>query len=239
MLNIKVIASSSAGNCYVIKVKATNGVDEETLMLECGLKRKLLLEAIDFDLNTLVGCLLTHNHLDHSRGAADLAGLGVVIYSSMGTHIAINVPSHRSYVVVDQEQFTIGKFIIMPFKVQHDAAEPYGYLIYHPEFGKLLFATDTYYIEYKFKELDYIMVECNYSKEILERNIEDGNLNPFMKKRLLTSHFSLENFKKFLAANDLKKVKQIYLMHLSSGNSDAEGFKSSIERQTGIPVSIC
>jgi phosphoribosyl 1,2-cyclic phosphodiesterase len=233
MLNVKVIASGSSGNCYVIQTSA------ETLMLECGLNIKSLLNSVDYKLTELLGCLVTHEHKDHSKGAADLAGLGVVIYASMGTHKALNVPSHRTYVVEDQQQFIIGKFIVMPFKVQHDAAEPMGYLIYHPEFGKLLFATDTYYIKYKFKNLNYIMVECNYSKEILEKNIESGALNPFMKKRLLSSHFSLENFQKFLAANDLTNLEEIYMIHLSAGNSHAEQFKEVIQRQTGKPVIIC
>jgi phosphoribosyl 1,2-cyclic phosphodiesterase len=49
----------------------------------------------------------------------------------------------------------------------------------------------------------------------------------------MQSHFSLENVKEFLKANDLSRVRQIWLLHLSDGNSDAELFKQEIEKLTG------
>ena len=55
---------------------------------------------------------------------------------------------------------------------------------------------------------------------------------------VLRSHFSLENVKEFLQANDLSKVQEIWLLHLSDGNSDAERFKREIQELTGKVVYI-
>lgn len=55
---------------------------------------------------------------------------------------------------------------------------------------------------------------------------------------LLKSHFSLENIKKFLLANGLSRVQEIWLLHLSDGNSDAERFKREIQSLTGKPTYI-
>ena len=52
-----------------------------------------------------------------------------------------------------------------------------------------------------------------------------------MAKRLLKSHFELENVKKFILQQDLKQIKEIYLLHLSSGNSDATRFKTEIKKK--------
>jgi phosphoribosyl 1,2-cyclic phosphodiesterase len=126
----------------------------------------------------------------------------------------------------------------LPFDVQHDVSEPFGFLLANQEGEKLLFATDTYYIRYKFKGLTHLLVECNYSKAILEENIMNGIVPKVMAKRLRRSHFSLENFKGFLAANDLTKLQEIWLLHLSDTNSNADLFKKEVSEITGKPVYI-
>lgn len=44
--------------------------------------------------------------------------------------------------------------------------------------------------------------------------------------------------KDFLKANDLRHVQEIWLLHLSDGNSDADRFKREIQELTGKPVYI-
>ena len=230
---IKVLGSSSSGNCYLIKTS------KECLILECGIQFKKILNALDYKISNVAGCLISHEHADHSKSAAELAKAGIDIYSSAGTLNSLGISGHRIHPVERNKQYNIGGFVVLPFETEHDAAEPFGFLIFHLELGKLLFATDTYYIRYKFNALNYIMVECNYSKKLLDRNIKNGNLHPALRKRLLSSHFSLENVMKFLSANDLSKLKSIMLMHLSDSNSDSNLFKNEIERLTGVPVTIC
>jgi len=233
VLNFEPLGSSSKGNCYLIRTS------KEVLILECGLQYQKILQALNFDLTNVVGCLITHEHADHSKSVKDIIKSGIDVFSSSGTIEALKVNGHRVHSVEAKKQFQLGGFTILPFDTQHDAKEPIGFLVYHPEFGKLLFATDTYYIKYKFPNLNYVMLECNYSKEILEKNISAGKVSDFLKKRLLSSHFSLENVKKFFLANDLTKLREIFLLHLSDGNSNAQNFKSEIEKLTGVPVTVC
>ena len=82
------------------------------------------------------------------------------------------------------------------------------------------------------------MVECNYSLDILKRNVDAGTVPKELKTRILKSHFSLENVKQFLRANDLSKVQEIWLLHLSDGNSNAERFKREIQELTGKMVFV-
>lgn len=232
-MNLDVLGSSSKGNAYLLKTS------DEILLIECGVHIKQIKKALNFDLRKVVGCVLTHEHSDHTKAVDEIISAGIEVFASEGTLDALNIKSHRSNSMKKLEQIQIGNFIVLPFDVQHDTAEPFGFLIFHPEFGKLIFATDTYYIKYKFAGLNYIAVECNYSKEILDKNVSAGKLHPSLKRRLLKSHFSLENVKEFLSTNDLSKVEQIMLLHLSDGNSHAANFKNEIERLTGIPVRIC
>lgn len=233
MLNIDVLGSSSKGNSYIIRTS------QEVLIIEAGVTYKQIAKSLDFNFDNVVGCLVSHGHKDHSKSVKDLVEHGVDVFCTAGTVSEIKLQHHRITVIESEKQFKLGSFTILPFKTMHDSIEPVGFIVYHKDFGKLLFATDTYYIEYKFKGLNYIMVECNYSKEILNRNVEKGYIPKAMKKRLLTSHFHYDNVVKFLKANELDEVHEIRLIHLSDGNSNAKQFKEEVEKLTGIPTIIC
>ncbi|KYH35865.1 putative metallo-hydrolase YycJ [Clostridium tepidiprofundi DSM 19306] len=231
-MKLKVLWSGSSGNCYLLQGK------EETLILECGISYKKILKGLNFYLNKVVGCLVSHEHKDHSKAIQDLMKNGIDIYTSKGTAETCGVTGYRVKLLESEKVTKIGSFIILPFETQHDAAEPLGFLIYHKEIGNLLFITDSYYCKYKFHDLNHILVECNYSDEILKENLEQGLIPNSLKNRLLKSHFSLANVKGFLNATDVKAVKEIILIHLSDRNSNAVGFKTEVEKFTGKPVYI-
>lgn len=232
MIEIKTLASGSSGNAYHI----SDGHTE--LLIECGINFRDIQIALNFETSNIAGCLVSHEHKDHSKGIKDVLKAGIDVYTSQGTIDSEGIDHHRLKIIKAKEQFQVCTWTILPFEVEHDAAEPLGFLLQSTNGGKLLFATDTYYVRYKFRGLTHIMVECNYSLDILNENIDKGLVHPAMKKRLLKSHFSLENVKEFLKANDLSKVQEIRLMHLSDTNSDEKRFKHEIQALTGKPVYI-
>jgi len=233
MFEIVPIGSSSAGNSYILKTK------NEFLILECGVSYKTILIALQHKLDKVSGCLVSHEHKDHSAAVKEFVKAGIDIYSSTGTLDSIGILNHRTHKVKALQLFNVGGFDVLPFDTQHDAKEPLGFLIHHKEMGKLLFITDSYYCKYIFTGLTHIMVECNYSKSIIEENLKNGTLDKGQANRLLKSHFSLEKVKEFLLANNLSEVKEILLMHLSNRNSNAAEFQEEIEKLTGIPVRVC
>ena len=225
------IASSSLGNCYYISDGSSH------LLIECGIRLDKIAKAIPVNLTELSGCLITHEHKDHSLSAEKLLRY-CHIFASKGTLEELSIESYKykQHEIKHNQALRIGTFAVIGFNVQHDAKEPLGFLIYSSiTKEKLLFATDTFYIKPKFAGLDYIMIECNYAKDILDKN----DTNKKVKNRLYSSHFELENVKEFLKANDLSQVKAIYLMHLSDGNSDEIRFKHEIMALTGKPVIVC
>src|SRR5690625_74135 len=232
MIEITTLASGSKGNCYLVTDGST------TLLLECGISLKEIRKALNFNTSNLAGCLVTHEHKDHSAGLKDVTRSGINCYMSAGTAEATGIEHHRIKKVQAKQKLSIGTWDILPFDVQHDVSEPYGFLLQNKSGEKLLFATDTYYIRYKFKGLTHLLIECNYSMEILNENIASGRVHKDMKGRLIKSHFSLENVKEFLKANDLSKVQVIHLLHLSDTNSNEEQFKREIQELTGKAVYI-
>ncbi|MDW7673207.1 MAG: MBL fold metallo-hydrolase [Bacillota bacterium] len=232
MIAITPLASGSKGNCYHITDGST------PLLLECGIPFKEIQRGLDFMTSEIKGCLISHEHGDHAKGAKDIMKAGIEIIASRGTCKALSIEGHRVSWAVPKLQFTIGTWAILPFETQHDAAEPLGFLLANKAGDKLLFATDTYYVKYKFTGLTHLLIECNYAADILSANLESGAVPVSLKNRLLKSHFSLDNVKDFLKANDLSKLEEIWLIHLSDGNSDAERFKREIQELTGKVVMI-
>lgn len=235
MIEVNCLGSGSSGNSYAVD----DG--ESVLLLEAGLPAKKILAGYLDLLPRVAGCLITHEHRDHSRGAADLAARGIDLYATAGTFSGIEGIDrpYRKHTIRAGEQFSLGSWIVLPFETRHDAAEPCGYLLYSQAAReKLLFATDTYYIPNTFRGLNVIMLECNYSLPLLDASIREGWIPESLKPRLLQSHFGLENVKDFFLANDMSAVRRIYLIHLSGNNADPKLFKREIQQVTGKPVTV-
>lgn len=232
MLSIDCFASGSAGNLYRVDDGRTQ------ILLECGVGLREIQRHLSFKLSSVAACLITHEHKDHSKAVKDLLLRGVPCYMSKGTAETLQVEREPVVVnIADKETRRIGSFSVTAFGVQHDAKEPLGFLLDNGE-DRVLYATDTYYLRYRFPPCTVILLECNHSYEIIDRRVREGKLDTSLAKRLVKSHMSLENFIEFLRANDMSKVRQIYLLHLSDGNSDAEGFKRQVQQETGAEVYI-
>lgn len=232
-MRLKILGSSSSGNCYLFD----NG--KETLMVECGVNMNKVVRANDFDTSRIAGCLVSHEHGDHARSVAKVMEMRIPLYMSNGTANALRLPHNTQVNRMEALQIcTIGNFKVMPFDVKHDAAEPFGYLIKHPEMGTTLFATDTYYLQHKFSGLNNILIECNYDIKILDANIAAGLIPAALRNRMVKSHMNIETCLEALEANDLSDVNNIVLIHLSASNSNAKVFQRRVEQSTGKNVIV-
>lgn len=230
MVQIKTFGSSSAGNSYLL----TDG--DSSLLLEAGISPKHM----KLDWGSVDALLITHEHGDHSDYAKDYLKRGAFsIYCTEGTAKTLNdVANYRVMTTEYLKQFTVKGWHIIAFPIEHDVAEPAGFLIQSPSGRKILFATDTYFIRYKFKGITHFLIECNYSIDILKNNVEQGSIDKGQYKRILKSHFELGNLIQFFEANDLSAAEEIHLIHLSDRNSDEQLFVNEIEKVTGIPTYI-
>lgn len=227
---LKVIGTGSKGNAYLLEN------EQEALLIECGVNIKAIKQALKFNLRKLVGCIVTHEHKDHSRSIKEVMAAGVNVSATEGTHSACGTTMHhRAYMMKLGREYHLGNFKIRPFHIEHDAAEPCGYLINHPETGNTLFLTDTMFSHFTFKNLHNIIIEANYSHEIARVRLSDME---FLRNRVMQSHMSLDTCIEFLRKNDLSRVNQICLIHLSDGNSDEKLFKEEVTKATGKTVIV-
>jgi phosphoribosyl 1,2-cyclic phosphodiesterase len=152
--------------------------------------------------------------------------LGIDVFATEKTFASDMLKNVHKMPIEKGKTYQVGGFKFTSFSVQHDAADPVGFLIHHEDCGKVLFLTDTYYCKYSFPGLNNIIIEANYSDKLI------GDKNEFLRNRILRSHFSLENCIGLLKANDLSKVNNIVLIHLSDTNSNEIEFKLEVEKET-------
>lgn len=231
-MKLKVISTGSIGNAYLLET------GQEALLIECGVRMPDIKKALDFNLSKVSGCLVSHIHGDHAKSVKDVLAAGINVYASQETLTGKEVAGHsRAHIIQSKQAFKVGNFRVLPFDVKHDVP-CLGFLIEHTECGRVLFITDTYFCKYTFPGLNNIIIEANYSKEIIDKRFGPDSEMMFLRDRILKSHFSIANCKDMLAANDLTAVNNIVLIHLSDGNSNEAQFKKEVQELTGKNVTV-
>jgi len=231
---IKTIASGSSGNCYAIEHKG------KYLLLEAGVPFDEVRPAIDYNTQDIVGCLISHEHGDHAKYVQDFIDRDIDVFASEGTQEALGVEdilTPKKHIRTDLTE----DFRVVSFDVNHDAKEPVGWLIglwTGSRYRRVLYLTDCGYCEYKFNDLEVIMIECNYTKKKLINNIRQGRVKTALKPRLIENHMSLENVKTFLRRNDISNLLEIHLLHLSRKNGEPARMIKEIQLMTGCPTYV-
>lgn len=228
-MRLRVISTGSKGNAYLLTMDSG-----ASLLLDAGVNYRTILKSVGADWPKLRAALITHEHGDHCAAVGDLTARGMTIYASAGTAGAMcnRIADKWGIVPVKHGQpFYTSGATVTPFNVQHDAAEPLGFVVQDCDTGeRLAYATDTYYLRYKLPGIHYWLIECNYCDDVLTET------DPAIRRRLMQSHMSLDRLKKMLAANDLTQCRKIVLCHLSDARSDEARMVREISEQAGIPT---
>ncbi len=193
-MNLRVLGSGSSGNCYILESST------EALIIEAGIPFMEVKKALNFNVKKIVGVIVGHAHKDHSGYIEQYVGI---------------CPIYKPYEVMAPYEW-FGNFFIKPFALVHDV-ECYGFYIEHPDIGKLIYATDTEYIKYRFRNVNHILVEANYSNDLIDHNAIN-------REHVLRGHMSLQTALTFISTNDNPALINVVLIHLSASNSDANIF---------------
>ena len=235
MIEIKTVGSSSSGNAYILRSNA------RSLLLECGVAWPSIQRETNFRTAALDGCLISHGHGDHCKSAKNALKAGVDIWATEETFSQIGLEGHRNYrckKVTPNRRFMIaGYWTVHPFDTEHDCPGSVGFVISDQD-DRLAFITDTGFVRYKIPDVTILMIEANFSEAILAENIQSERVHPAVGKRIREKHMSVERVLDFLKANDTSRLREIRLLHLSDGNSNAELFKATIQKATGIPTMV-
>lgn len=95
----------------------------------------------------------------------------------------------------------------------------YGFYIAHKDIGSMVYVSDTELVKWNFRKqnINHILVEANYSDDLVERDAVN-------REHVLRGHMSLKTALDFISTNDNPNLRTVCLLHLSASNSDANYF---------------
>lgn len=233
MIRFCSLVSGSSGNSYVF----SDG--ELRFLVDAGLSGKQIekrLAEIEVDPSTLAGILISHEHIDHIKGAGILSRrYDIPVYANQGTWKAMEekigkVTEKNRRTFKTNEIFSMGSLKIKPYKTAHDAAESVGFTV-SADKEKVSIATDigciTPEILEEIKGSDLVVLEANHDVEVLK----SGRYPYSLKRRILSDEGHLSNDAAgdcicYLAENN---VENFILAHLSEENNFPELALSTIQ----------
>lgn len=249
------LASSSAGNCFVLEMEQEVGTTK--IMIECGIPLPTIYDRLNLysiRLSDISCCLITHAHKDHCLSAQKLDTV-MPIFATIPTLTKIGIEGYELY---DGKPNRVAKgMFVFPFTVEHDIDGAVGFVI-KSEKETVMFINDhkrwtKNLVNFK---PDYVFIECNYDHHVvyaqlgeLERAINNNEYQGkelsialqkvAQHKRNLNSHCSLNGTIKGLEKLNLSRCKSIFLMHLSDRYANEYKMKNDIQLKFGIQTFVC
>ncbi|HEX8220384.1 MAG TPA: MBL fold metallo-hydrolase [Chloroflexia bacterium] len=230
-IRVTALASGSSGNAFLVEAAGTR------LLFDAGLHAATLehyLRQCGTSPSRLSAIFVSHEHIDHLRGAGMLARrYRLPVVASEGTFLAgamqlgslpekvVQPPGREVY--VGQANGVDGEagVVVRTFAVSHDAAEPVGFWIEAGGYNIVLctdLGCETASIRDALEAADLLVLEANHDVQRLWR----GPYPPRLKRRVAGRHGHLPNDEAARLVSELARdarPRTIWLAHLSVTNN--------------------
>jgi phosphoribosyl 1,2-cyclic phosphodiesterase len=240
-MELSILASGSSGNSFYVEE------NNEAILVDLGISTKQILErveAIGKSINQVKAIFITHEHTDHVKGLEVFSRkFNLPVYLTRGTLHGLKFPvSSPTKIIKDGSEIKLGNFIVKAFSKSHDANEPVSFTIKGNK--NLSIITDVGFgcdnVINAIKQSDAIIMESNYDMDMLI----NGSYPYYLKQRILGELGHLSNCESalLLAKYASKKLKQVYLAHLSLNNNSPDqalkSFRKVLRTNTSIKPGV-
>ncbi|MBW8878553.1 MAG: MBL fold metallo-hydrolase [Acidobacteria bacterium] len=221
-LRVGILGSGSGGNAVVVES------GDRRILIDAGfscreLARRMAL--LDVDPKSIAAVVLTHEHQDHCRGVDGFAKrYKVPVLATAGTRegAGLREDRFRSTVLIRSgEPREVAGFVIEPFLIPHDAAEPVGFVVEDPCGRRLGLVADvgcrTSLAWGRLRDLDVLVLETNHDLDMLR----NGPYPWSLKQRVAGRHGHLSNREAAEGLPELMggRLSWVVLYHLSRTNN--------------------
>jgi phosphoribosyl 1,2-cyclic phosphodiesterase len=236
-LNFCSLSSGSSGNCYYL------GNEYRGILIDAGISAgriRKFLKGITVPISSVMGVLVTHNHVDHIRGLEVLTRKdNIPVFTTKNIWESIlfaplskDISSDCVRKIPLQQKFHLSDFDIEAFPVFHDAPETVGFHICSGE-KKVTIATDLGHICQTaapyIKAAHLLVIESNYDEQMLQ----NGSYPTFLKNRIQSDngHLSNQQTSSFLADTINDQLSHICLAHLSINNNTPDKALQTLQQK--------
>lgn len=148
-MRLTTIKTGSIGNCYVL----TNDAGKH-LILDAGIPIDEIKQGIDYDIENVVGAIVSHQHNDHSMSVNKLKSMGIPVWQPYldESHLRLKTK--------------IADYSIQSFYLPHNGCSNRGFLI-DVDGTRILYATDFEYVGWNLsnQKINIALVEMNYQAD--------------------------------------------------------------------------
>lgn len=235
MSTLHILGSGSGGNAFAVSAGG------ETLLVDAGFSAREIArraEMVGLDLSRATGLILTHEHGDHTAGAARLARqLDIPVYASAGTIGALGSRLNGAELkpLTPFGDHRHGAFAVEACPTAHDAAEPLAVVVRTGMGHRIGFAYDlgrpTTAVRYLLQGCHALVLEANHDEVLLRTS----GYPPVVQERIAGATGHLSN----RAAADLLEpllhpgLGTVVLAHLSERCNTAAHAMAEIRRVVG------
>jgi phosphoribosyl 1,2-cyclic phosphodiesterase len=219
---VRALASGSSGNAFLVEAAGIK------LLFDAGLNAARLeyyLRQSGASASQLAAIFVSHEHIDHLRGAGMLARrYRLPVIASQGTFAAgVDQFGFLPDKVVQPPgtEVSMGGVTVRTFAVSHDAAEPVAFQI-EAEGMSIVVCTDlgceTPAVREALETADLLVLEANHDIQRLWR----GPYHPALKKRVAGPYGHLANVDTARLVSELAhdgRPRTVWLAHLSAVNN--------------------
>ena len=238
-MRIASLGSGSKGNATLVQY------GETTLLVDNGFSLRRFcerLERLQIEPTSIDAVLMTHEHGDHSSGVERLcATYSIPLWTAVGTARAVLSPRFDYHRLVAGEAIEIGRIEVLPVTVPHDANEPLQFVFRQLDSDKRLgILTDTGHVTRHivdaFSDLDALLLEFNYDREMLA----NGPYPPNLKARVGGDHGHLSNEQslELLQRIDTTRLRCLIAAHISEKNNRPVIVDELIRQLDGLPAPV-
>ena len=223
MIKFHSLFSSSSGNCTFISSGKTK------ILVDIGVSCKSAeneLKAIDEDAVNIQAIFITHEHIDHIKGAGIFSEkYGVPVYATKETwqkmiSISERIPYKNIRIIEKYKIEPVGDIGVKAFEIPHDSADPVGFSFFIGE-KKITTATDVGHItaelEVNLEGSRAVLLESNHDVAM----VKSGTYPYPLKQRILGDygHLSNDNCAKLALKLIKQGTRSLILGHLSAENN--------------------
>ena len=209
-MRFSVLSSGSKANCTFVEAGETR------ILIDCGLSAREAekrLASLGIDPGSIDAVIVTHEHTDHINGIPVFSKRHKIPVFANGA-TAQFIPGVAVQFFETGEDFSIGKMLIHPFSIVHDASDPVGFTV-NAEGLKFSLAMDlgrvTPLVMHAVSNSHALVLESNHDRDMLMQ----CDYPWVLKQRINSTHGHLSNE---TAAGLLSDVMHSELLHVILGH---------------------